>query len=251
MTTRILVTNDDGIEAAGLAALATRLETLGEVWIVAPAREMSATAHTVTLGQPLRYEPRGERRWAVEGTPTDCVFLAVGELIDPLPDLIVSGINRGGNVASDVTYSGTVGAAMEGALRGIPSIAVSRYSFEDGDYGPAAEIAALLARQALRRGLPPDTFLNVNVPPLAREEIRGLVATTQGRRSYAADLVRRVDPRGKPYHWIGGTEVIDEPIAGSDNVEVAAGYATVSVLTVDWTHREGLAALGSWDLESS
>jgi len=249
MTRRILVTNDDGIDAQGLAALRERLDDLGEVWVVAPAREMSATSHTVTLGRPLRFAEVGERRHTVEGTPTDCVFVAVAALMDPGPDLIVSGINRGGNVAADVTYSGPVGAAMEGGLRGIPAMAVSRNSFQDGDYAPAADIAHALAHQALERGLPADTFLNVNVPPLPREQIRGLVPTTQGRRSYAADLVPRVDPRGKPYHWIGGTEVIDAPIPGSDNIEVTAGYAPASVLTVDWTHDEGLQQLGAWDLE--
>jgi len=250
MTRRILITNDDGIGAAGLRALEERLTPLGEVWVVAPAREMSATSHTVSLGRPLRFEQIGQRRFAVEGTPTDCVFIAVGTLMDPLPALIVSGVNRGGNVAADVTYSGTVGAAMEGALRGIPAIAVSRYSFEDGDYGPAADIAVALGRQVLERGLPADTFLNVNVPPLPRDQIRGLVVTAQGRRSYATDLIRRVDPRGKPYHWIGGTEVIDEEIPGTDCIEVRDGYASVSVLSVDWTHGEGLAELESWDLQS-
>ncbi len=248
MTTRVLVTNDDGLDAPGLRVLADRLREIGEVWVVAPLTEQSATSHMVSLNRPLRAHERGPRRWAVDGTPTDAVFLALGRLMPDPPDILVSGINRGGNVAADVTYSGTVAAAVEGAMRGVPSIAVSRASFEEGDLEPAAEVAVHLARQVLRRGLPPGVCLNVNVPPVSAAEIRGVVPAPLGRRRYRDDIVARRDPRGGPYYWIGGAEVVDEPIAGADNVEVRAGRVTVTPLRVDWTDAATVDELRTWEL---
>lgn len=249
MEPRILLTNDDGHESRGLAALARRAAKLGEVWVVAPSAEVSAISHAVSLRRPLRARRLRERWFAVDGTPADCVFLAVGELLPFRPDLLISGINCGGNVAVDVTYSGTVAAAFEGALRRIPSLAVSRNSFDDGDYGPAADLAVHLAGQLLEHGLPDGVFLNVNVPPLAAGEVRGVVAAPLGQRAYSEDLVERVDPRGKPYYWIAGTKVVDEPVDGTDCIAVADGYATVTPLQVDWTAHRALDALRGWELD--
>jgi 5'-nucleotidase len=246
--TRILVTNDDGVDAPGLQALVDHLQVLGEVWVVAPLTEQSATSHMVSLYSPLRILQRGPRRWAVSGTPTDAVFVALGKLMPDPPDILLSGINRGGNVAADVSYSGTVACALEGALRGVPSIAVSRASFELGDFGPSAEIALQLARQVLDHGLPAGVCLNVNVPPLPAAEIRGVIAAPLGRRQYRNDIDTRTDPRGRTYHWIGGTDVFDAPIPGTDNVEIRAGFATVTPLRVDWTDRAMLDDLRTWEL---
>ncbi len=248
MTKRILITNDDGIEAAGIRALEQAAQALGEVWTVAPATEQSATGHSVSLHRALRMHAHGERRFAIDGSPTDCVFMAMGHVMPSPPDLIISGVNRGGNVAADVTYSGTVAAAFEGALRGVPSLAASRVSFEEGDYGPACEIAVHIGRQLMQRGLPRGVCLNLNVPPLPAEEILGVVAAPLGWRSYGGDVDQRTDPRGQPYHWIGGTQVTDENQPGSDCIEVKRGYATVTPITVDWTDGACLRDLADWEL---
>ncbi len=247
MTTRILLTNDDGIDAPGLLALEQAAAELGEVWVVAPHLEASATSHAVSLTKPLWIEQRDERRYTVSGTPTDCVFIGQGQLMPDAPDLVLSGINRGGNVAVDVTYSGTVGAAMEGAIRGIPSLSVSRNSFESGDYGPAAAIATDIAAEVLRRGLPDGVFLNVNVPPLPADEIRGVVPTTLGQRRYGGDIDERACPRGKAYSWIAGHVFREDEIPGTDNIELRDGFATVTPIRVDWTDRDTLAQLADWE----
>ncbi len=248
MTKRILLTNDDGFEAPGLQALAQRMRRLGEVWVVAPRLEASASSHAVNLVSPVWVETRGEREFTVTGSPTDCVFLALGQIMPGPPDVILSGINRGGNLAVDITYSGTVGAAMEGAIRGIPSISISRDSFEDGDYGPAADIGAHLAEQLLERGLPDGVLLNVNVPALPADEILGVKAAPLGHRRYPGDIDERRDPRGRPYWWIAGSEKKDLEVPGTDCIEVREGYATVTPITVDWTDHTTLAALGDWEL---
>ena len=248
MTKRILITNDDGIEAAGIRALEQAAQELGEVWTVAPKTEQSATGHSVSLHRALRLTTLSERRYAVDGSPTDCVFMALGHVMPGPPDLIISGINRGGNVAADVTYSGAVAGAFEGALRNIPSLAVSRASFEEGDYGPASELAVHIGKQLLLRGLPRGVCLNLNVPPLPADEIRGVVAAPLGWRSYGGDVIQRSDPRGQHYHWIGGTQVTDENQPGTDCIEVKQGYATVTPITVDWTERECLEDLANWEL---
>jgi 5'-nucleotidase len=248
MKKRILLTNDDGFEAPGLQALAQRMRRLGEVWVVAPRLEASASSHGVNLVSPVWVEAKGEREFTVTGSPTDCVFLALGQILPGPPDVILSGINRGGNLAVDVTYSGTVGAAMEGAIRGIPSISISRDSFEAGDYGPAADIGAHVAEQLLEHGLPDGVLLNVNVPALPAEEILGVKAAPLGHRRYPGTIDERRDPRGRPYWWIAGANAKDRDIPGTDCVEVHAGYATVTPITVDWTHRASLEALGDWEL---
>ncbi len=250
MKRRFLITNDDGYTAPGLTALAERMAQLGEVWVVAPKHEASASSHAVNLVSPLWVEQLGPREFTVTGSPTDCVFMALGEVMPEPPDAVISGINRGGNLAVDVTYSGTVGAAMEGAIRGFPSVSVSRNSFEAGDYGPAADIAAHVVERLLEHGLPDGVFLNVNVPPVPAGDIRGIKVAPLGHRRYPGEIERRRDPRGRPYWWIAGSNFRDDEIDGTDCIEANRGWATVTPIDVDWTHRGVLEELREWELES-
>ena len=248
----ILVTNDDGIRAGGLAALALAAEALGEVWVVAPESEQSAMAHALTLHHPLRVRPYGERRFSVDGTPTDCVFFAALHLCPRKPTLVLSGVNRGANVGDDVAYSGTVSAALEGVIMGFPGIASSLVIRDTGgerDYGPAAEVTVELAREVLARGLPSKVYLNVNVPQLPRAEIKGVRVTTLGHRTYDDRIISCEDPRGRPYYWIGGKGFESKDIPGSDCNAVSEGYVSVTPLHADPTHRDGLAMLRGWGVE--
>src|SRR6202158_5793801 len=200
MAAVILVTNDDGVHAAGLGALAAALDELGEVYVVAPDREQSAVGHALTLHRPLRVTQVGERRFAVNGTPSDCVNLAVLGLLPERPVLVAAGINHGSNLGDDVTYSGTVSAAMEGTLLGVPSIAVSQADAGTAGFEGATAVAPLLASRVLVEGLPAKTLLNVNVPGGTADAIR---LTRLGHRVYREKVVQEVDPRGQPYYWIG------------------------------------------------
>jgi 5'-nucleotidase len=235
---RILVTNDDGVRSEGLQALADALRPLGEVTIVAPVVEVSAIGHALTLRRPLRLEQMDEHTYAVDGTPTDCVNIGVITVLKGLPDLVASGINRGWNLGDDVTYSGTVAAAMEGSLLGAPSLAVSlRRTNGAFDFTQAASAAATLARAVLRRGLPPRTFLNVNVP---RDPAKGFRVTMQAKRNHVTSVAEMVDPRGQPYYWI--EEGVDhwEPHELSDYRAVRDGYISVTPLHPDLTNYEVL-----------
>src|SRR5260370_466335 len=225
---RILVSNDDGVEAPGLRALAEALQPLGEVTVCAPDREQSATSRSISLHRPLRIEklpPWGQiERWAVDGTPTDAVYIGLNHVLkDRRPDVVASGINRGPNLANDVHYSGTVAAAMEGCAGGVPSFAISL--IKTRDYTHAARFAGALAREIGEHGLPPGTLLNVNVPP---GEPRGSQITRIGKRSFAAAVVEKVDPRGRAYYWIGGDEQAHEDVPGSDCV-AGVGKRLISV----------------------
>jgi 5'-nucleotidase len=235
---RILVTNDDGVRSEGLTALAAALGRLGEVTIVAPLIETSAIGHALTLRRPLRLERLGDRVYAVDGTPTDCVNIGVITVLKALPDLVVSGINKGWNLGDDVTYSGTVAGALEGALLGAPAIAVS-LERTDGtfDFTKAAAAAATLAEAVLRRGLPPRTFLNVNVP---RGKPRGFRVTTQGKRNHVTSVAEKIDPRGQPYYWIEEGVNHWEPHELSDYHAVRAGYISVTPLHPDLTNYAAL-----------
>ena len=245
---RILVTNDDGVASEGIVALADALRPLGDVLVVAPHAESSAIGHALTLRRPLRIEEHRPGFYAVDGTPTDCVNLGVAVLLkNQLPDLVVSGINTGWNLGDDVTYSGTVAGALEGALLGIPSIAISLRRSRDlvFDFGPSGKVAALLADLVLRSGLPDRTFLNVNMPkgvPL------GFKRTVQGRRNHITKISERVDPRGKPYYWI--EEGIDEwsPHDDSDYHAVKQGQVSVSLLSPDMTAHAARGALDQFPL---
>ncbi len=240
---RILISNDDGIHAEGIKALAEAMEAIGEVYVVAPDRERSAASHSLTLHRPLRVSKVSERCYAVDGTPTDCINLAVNGVLGFTPDLVVSGINRGGNLGDDITYSGTVSAAMEGTLLGIPSFAISLvldYD-EEGDYRPAARFATRLASYILDHGLPKDTLLNVNVPNVA--DIKGYRITKQGRRIYGEAIVEKVDPRGKKYYWIGtnSTKWYDE--AESDFKAIEDHYISVTPIHLDLTNYASMEEL--------
>lgn len=245
----ILITNDDGLDAPGIGALAAALACLGPVTVVAPDRERSGVARAISLGRPLRMKDRGDGRWAVDGTPTDCVYLAVHALLDTRPDLVVSGINRGPNLADDVTYSGTVAGAMEGALLGIPSFAISLDGEAPLDYRPAAQFAVAVARLMLEEPMPARALLNVNVPDTKGAPVTGFRWTTAGHRDYGHRVTTRDDPRGRPYHWIGGRFLSYEPVEGSDCDAVAEGLAAITPLNLDLTHHALLARLSSRGLE--
>lgn len=241
----ILVSNDDGISSAGLQALVEALEGLDEVWVVAPDRNQSAVSHALTLHRPLRIEPVGERRFAVDGTPTDCINLALNAILPERPRLVVSGINHGANLGDDVTYSGTVSAAMEATLLGVPGIAVSLVGTDAFDFTAAASFSRALAVVVLEHGLPPDTLLNVNVPPGRADEIKGHVLTRQGKRRYSDVIVEKIDPRGKKYYWIGGGEVKIEAGEGTDFSAIHAGYISVTPLHLDLTNYASLQSLAT------
>src|SRR5882762_4415758 len=234
----ILVTNDDGVHAPGLAALASALDELGDVYVVAPDREQSAVGHALTLHRPLRVTTVGERRFSVNGTPSDCVNLAVLGLLPERPVLVASGINHGSNLGDDVTYSGTVSAAMEGTLLGVSSIAVSLAN--GGDLDGAAAIARLLAMRALVTGLPPKTLLNVNVPAGVP---RGIRLTRLGHRVYNGKIVEQTDPRGRAHYWIGAGEPEWGELAGTDMGAIHESDVSITPLHLDLTDHRALEQL--------
>lgn len=243
---RALISNDDGIFAPGLAALERAAAEAGfETYVVAPDREQSASSHALTMHRPLRIQVAGERRWAVDGTPTDCINLALRNLLKATPpDFVFSGVNAGPNLGDDVTYSGTVACAFEGALLGVPSIAFSLdYRRDDpaavADYAEAEKVAGRVIQMAREHPIPPDTLWNVNVPPGVP---KGLVPTRLGKRRYHDSVVEKIDPRGRPYFWIGGYH-IDTPGNGTDLAAVAEGYVSLTPLHLDLTDYRALEAL--------
>ncbi|MEK7310984.1 MAG: 5'/3'-nucleotidase SurE [Chloroflexota bacterium] len=250
----ILVTNDDGVTAPGLAALANALREsgLGKVTVLAPNRNWSASGHVKTLHSPLRVRPAeladGSDALASDGAPSDCVALALLGVVKEKIDLVVSGINPFPNLGHDVTYSGTVTAAMEAVIGHVPGIAVSLDTPRYADYNPAARIAARVAREVIARGLPPHTLLNVNVPGLPENEIRGVRITRQGLSVYLDELDERVDPRGVPYYWIGGEAPTGEPEEGTDFAALADGYVSVTPLQLDLTAHTQIGSLRNWNL---
>ncbi|MCI0454130.1 MAG: 5'/3'-nucleotidase SurE [Candidatus Dadabacteria bacterium] len=236
MPVRILISNDDGINSAGLDALVEVLKTVGEVFVVAPDREQSAASHALSLYRPLRVEEISENIYSVDGTPTDCINVAVNGLLkDKKPDLIISGINKGENVGDDITYSGTVSAAMEGTLLGFPSIAVSLASKNDFHFETASHYSLLIVKHVLRKSLPKDTLLNVNIPNLPKGKIKGVKVTRQGKRVYGEPIVENIDPRGRKYYWIGGNELGFLDIENSDIIAVHNGYVSVTPIKLDLT----------------
>ncbi|MBI3784875.1 MAG: 5'/3'-nucleotidase SurE [Deltaproteobacteria bacterium] len=241
----ILLSNDDGITAFGLQALSDAVATLDEIWIVAPDRNQSAVSHALTLQRPLRIEQVGERRYAVDGTPTDCVNLAINGILPQRPRLLISGINHGANLGDDVTYSGTVSAAMEATLLGVPAIAISQLGSEPFDFGTAVQFVHQLAATVLRDGIPADTLLNVNVPDGAASRIKGFQLTRQGKRRYSDAVVENVDPRGKKYYWIGGGEADFVAAEGTDFSAIHSGRISVTPLHLDLTNYVSLQSLQS------
>jgi len=262
---KLLISNDDGISSMGIRTLANTLAAAGhDVTVVCPDRERSATGHGLTLHQPIRAEIVESvfhptiKAWACDGTPSDCVKLALWALLDSPPDLVLSGINHGSNLGTDVLYSGTVSAAMEGVIEGIPSVAFSLTSFSAKDFQPAANFAKTLVAQLAEKPLPDLMLLNVNVPPVKEEEIAGVVFTRQGVRRYVDVFEKRVDPRGKTYYWLTG-EIQSEvdPEAGlnlPENVPVDVqaireNYITITPLQYNLTYATGLKQLAQWDFQ--
>jgi 5'-nucleotidase len=238
---RILVTNDDGIYSEGLRKLATALRELGEVAIVAPDREQSAASHALTLNRPLRLLQIEENEWIVDGTPSDCVNLAILKLFkDQRPDLIVSGINFGPNLGDDVTYSGTISAAFEGALLNVPSIALSALVGAHFSFDRCAAFAAELTRVALEQHRDPRIILNVNFP---NGEFEGVRITKLGQRVYSEGIIERLDPRGRKYYWIGGEPPVWHPGEGTDFEAVQSGFVSITPLHLDLTHHASIARL--------
>ncbi|BCS52624.1 5'/3'-nucleotidase SurE [Geobacter sp. SVR] len=245
----IMVTNDDGIHAPGILALASALRELGEVTVVAPDRERSAAGHSLTLHAPLRVFELREKFYAVDGTPTDCVNMGIHSLLSFRPDLVVSGINHGANLGDDITYSGTVAAAMEATLMGIPAIAVSLATFDASEHFPvAAQVAVRVARQVLANGLPADTFLNVNVPNCSAEELKSPLVTRQGRRSFVGTVVGKTDPRGRKYYWIGSDEPDFNDYEGTDFYAINRRHVSVTPLHLDLTNYETMKIVEGWKI---
>lgn len=244
----ILITNDDGIYAEGIKILARRLRQIGRVIVVAPTQERSATSHSLTLHRPLRIFKISKDVYAVDGTPTDCVNLGVNEILPRRPDLIASGINRGGNLGDDVHYSGTVSAAVEGAIMGIPSLAFSTVARDNFKYQAAGNFAVKLAKKVLREGIPKGIVMNVNVPNLPQKKIKGYVFTKQGKRDYGDIIEVKVDPRGRKYYWIGGDDVGFEDIPGSDCNAIHEGKVSITPIQVNLTDLGLLTRLKNWTL---
>jgi 5'-nucleotidase len=240
------VTNDDGVHAPGIRALAEALHALGEVWVVAPDREVSACAQSLTLTRPLRAEKVEPRVFAVDGTPADCVNLAVVKLLPRRPHMVVSGINRGGNMGDDVFYSGTVGGAREATFHGLPAIAISLAARSDLDYGPAAQVASRIASLVVDHGLPERTLLNVNVP---QGRPTGIAITVQGQRSHEGTILEGLDPRHQTYYWIeeGRDQWVSDEM--SDIFAVRSGIVSITPLQSDTTHHRMLGAFRGWEKE--
>ena len=246
-TRRILVTNDDGIHAPGIRALAKAMKALGEVWVVAPEKTQNAVGRAMTLHKPLRLRQIRSRWFAVNGTPGDCVTLALCKILESdLPTLVVSGINKGWNLGDDVTNSGTVAGALEGMLYGIPSMAVSLEDSPGASYAEAGQYAEKLAMQILKAGLPEETTLNVNVPSSKKIPITGIQFTSLGQRRYHKPVVEKVDPRGGSYFWIAGKRESWARKKPSDHEAVEKNLVSVTPLHLDLTDYEALTSLKSW-----
>jgi 5'-nucleotidase len=243
--TRILVTNDDGIHSDGLIKLEEALREVGDVFVVAPASEMSGASHSLTLARPLRIRRIDERHWAIDGTPTDCVTLALNKILTEVrPDICVSGINHGGNLGDDATYSGTVAGALEATILGVPGVALSLVARENFDFTESARFAVTAVRKVLKEGLPDGTLLNINLPP---GEIKGVKVTRQGLKNARPVISEHIDPRGKPYYWIGEEHFGWNTADGTDYQAIEQGFVSVTPLRSDMTDHRALTAIESWN----
>ncbi|MDR3631911.1 MAG: 5'/3'-nucleotidase SurE [Desulfocapsaceae bacterium] len=244
----ILLTNDDGITSPGLQTLQAAISPLGQVVTVAPDRDNSAVSHSLTMNRPLRVQRLTESSYTLDGTPTDCVSIALGKILKRRPDLLISGINAGPNMGDDISYSGTVSAAVEGTMYAIPSMAVSLAGEPPLDFIRAGKVAARLAAMILARGLPENTLLNVNVPgnPL----IAGTKVTRQGRRIWENSIQETRDPRGRCYYWIGGGTPLKDSAEDTDVHAIRTGYISITPIHLDHTNHEGIFHLrDDWQLE--
>ena len=265
LTMKLLISNDDGVYAAGIRALANTMAEAGhDVSVVCPDRERSATGHGLTLHQPIRAEiveslfHPAVKAWACDGTPSDCVKLALWALLDSPPELVLSGINQGANLGTEILYSGTVSAAMEGLIEGIPSIAFSLASYSSQNFEPAANFAKILVEQLCNKSLPDSMLLNVNIPAVESSQIKGVKFTRQGVRRYVDVFDKRVDPRGKTYYWLTGEVLEDaEPPVNfnlPENIPIDVrvihdNYISITPLNYNLTYPDGLKNLSEWGLE--
>ncbi len=247
---RILCTNDDGIHAMGLGLLVDAAKSFGDVTIVAPDRQQSASSHSLTLHRPLRATAAGDGRHVIDGTPTDCVLIAVNQLLETPPDFVFSGVNHGPNMGEDVLYSGTVAAAMEGTILGIPAVAVSFRGDDEemlSEYGPVLE--SILGTLIRRKDFPAETFFNVNLPGVPAGDVQGVRVTTLGRRVYSDSLTRREDPTGREYYWIGGGISRWSGRGDSDFRAVDSGYISITPLHLDLTNFDLIQEVSSWSFQ--
>jgi len=244
--TRILLTNDDGIQSNGLIKLEEALRQIGDVFVVAPASEMSGASHSLTLARPLRIRQIDSRHWTVDGTPTDCVTLALNKILsaDEMPDICASGINHGGNLGDDATYSGTVAGALEATILGVPGLAFSLVARENFDFREAAQFAVTAVQKVLTEGLPEGTLLNINFPARG---IRGVKVTRQGIKNARPVISEHIDPRGKPYFWIGEEYFNTNAADGTDYNAIEQGYISVTPLKSDMTDHNALTAIETWN----
>lgn len=251
---RLLISNDDGIWAPGLRALVEALKPLGEIFVVAPDRERSATGHGITVHWPLKVEQvdfgiTGVQAWSVEGTPADCVKLGIEVLTaGSRPDVVVSGINKGPNLGTDVLYSGTVSAAIEAIINEVPGIAVSLASYQDFNFAATGKVAAYMVEKLLEHGISEDTILNVNVPPLPLDKLKGIKVTRLGQRRYQNAFHERRDPRGRVYYWIGGEPIDLDASQDTDIWAIEAGYVAVTPIHFDLTNYKIIQEVDGWDL---
>ena len=243
---RILLTNDDGIHAAGIIALENALKEVGDVFVVAPASEMSGASHSLTLSRPLRIRQIDERHWTVDGTPTDCVTLALNRILseEQRPHICGSGINHGPNLGEDVTYSGTVAGAMEATILGVPALAFSLLGRENYDFPRAANVARQLMEKVLHEGLPDATFLNVNIP---KRDLNGIRVTKQGLKNARPVISKHIDPRGIPYYWIGEERLGFHSADDTDFEAINQGYVSVTPIRADMTNHRAIDILKPWN----
>lgn len=244
--TRILLTNDDGIHSDGLIKLEEALKQVGDVFVVAPASEMSGASHSLTLARPLRIRQIDERHWTVDGTPTDCITLALNKILpnDQLPNICASGINHGGNLGDDATYSGTVAGALEATILGVPGLAFSLVARENFDFTEAGKFAVVAVSKVLAEGLPEGTLLNINLPP---GPIKGVRVTRQGIKSARPVISEHIDPRNKPYFWIGEEYFNTNSAEGTDYHAIELGFVSVTPLRSDMTDHQALTAIETWN----
>jgi 5'-nucleotidase len=243
---RILITNDDGYNADGIIALEAGLREIGDVYVVAPEAEMSGASHSLTLARPLRIRQIDERHWAVDGTPTDCVTLALNQILGPdeRPHICCSGINHGANLGDDATYSGTVAGALESTILGVPGLAFSLTAYRDQDFSESAKVAVEITQKALDEGLPVWTLLNINVPKGVPAGIR---VTKQGFKTARPVISEHIDPRGKLYYWIGEVREGFRPEGGTDFEAIEEGFVSVTPMRSDLTSHSGLEKLKGWN----
>ena len=242
----LLLSNDDGIHALGLKLLADALSQMGKTTVVAPNRNRSAASNSLTLDRPIRAQKMSDNWYSVDGTPTDCVHLGITGLIDEEPNIVVSGINAGANLGDDVIYSGTVAAAMEGRFLGLPAVAISITSFQPSYLEDAARVSYELISKLTSTQLPNDVIININIPDLPKEELKGIQTTRLGNRHKAEPVIQSEDPRGKPIYWVGAAGPEQDSGPGTDFHAIKNGYISVSPMHLDLTHYKAMQEVADW-----